>query len=49
MKKSIDTIIPLTLLCLICFSIIVTYYSKMVMRDYEILYSETGLPELDEE
>lgn len=49
MRKSIDTVIPIVLLCLVIFSMTVTYYSKIVMKDYEILYTETGLPELDEE
>lgn len=40
---------PLVLLTLISISIAITYYSKIVLSDYEIIYTETGLPELDEE
>ncbi len=42
-------ILLVILLCLICFSIAITYYTKIVLKDYDIIYSEDGLPELDEE
>lgn len=49
MRKGIDAIVPIILLCMVLFSILSTYYSKMVMKDYEVLYTESGLPELDDE
>ncbi len=49
MRKIIENYTPIFLIFMVAFSIIVTYYSKMVLKDYDILYTETGLPELDEE
>jgi len=38
----------LLLMLLVVFSFIVTYYSKIVKKDYQVFYTESGLPELDE-
>lgn len=49
MRKIIENYTPIFLILMVVFSIIVTYYSKMILKDYDILYTETGLPVLDEE
>jgi hypothetical protein len=47
MKSRISLFIKLLIVLSICFSFGVTYYSKIILMDYDILENEDG-PTLDE-
>ena len=47
MEKRLSTLIKLILVFLILFSFSVVYYSKIVLKDYEIIANEDG-PDLEE-
>ena len=48
MQKNASDILNILLALLIVLSILVTYYTKVIKKDYVIFYSETGLPSLEE-
>lgn len=49
MKTKSSLPLSLIMLILLSFSIAVTYYSKIITKDYEIIYTDSGLPVLDDE
>ncbi len=48
MKFSWPLLIRATVILMIVFSILATFVSKVLMKDYEVVTNEDGLPLLDE-
>jgi len=48
MRKLTSVLIKISLVTLILMSILITYYNKVILKNYTIIFTESGIPELEE-
>ncbi len=49
MDNKDSLVLPLIIVGMMTFSVVITYYSILLQKDYEVLFTEDGVPDIEAE